>query len=165
VTIRGSAPAVAAEWTADAREPLTPGAMSGIRARWLGRLMRARAGPACAPARGSLRGLPREDETGRYYEITGIGAVTPVLAGFVDTKAWCPRRDLPPLGCSYPSASGYGQHDVGTSVDAGTKSGRGRVPHDVEMPAQGPSGVLTPHAGIVTRVRVEPRPAPPRTSW
>jgi hypothetical protein len=35
---------------------------------------------------------PREDETGRYYEITGAGTITPVLAGIVDTKAWCPRR-------------------------------------------------------------------------
>ncbi len=34
----------------------------------------------------------REDETGRYYEITGVGTITPVLAGIVDTKAWCPRR-------------------------------------------------------------------------
>ena len=34
---------------------------------------------------------PREDTTGRYNEITGVGTVTPVLARIVDTKAWCPR--------------------------------------------------------------------------
>jgi hypothetical protein len=54
-----------------------------------------------AEARHALRPLlqerlvftPREDATGRYYEITGVGTVTPVLAGLVDTKAWCPRGD------------------------------------------------------------------------
>jgi hypothetical protein len=37
-----------------------------------------------------------------------------------------PRGDLPPLGCSYPSVSGYEQHEVGTSVDASTQSERAR---------------------------------------
>ena len=40
---------------------------------------------------------PQEDAMGRYYEITGLGTVTPVLDGVVDTKAWCPRRDSPPF--------------------------------------------------------------------
>jgi hypothetical protein len=54
-----------------------------------------------AEARHALRPLlqerlvftPRETRRGRYYEITGTQTVTPVLAGIVDTKAWCPRRD------------------------------------------------------------------------
>jgi len=36
---------------------------------------------------------PRQDAEARYYEISAIGTVTPVLEGLVDTKAWCPRRD------------------------------------------------------------------------
>ena len=39
---------------------------------------------------------PRQDAEGRYYEITAVGTVTPVLEGLVDTKAWCPRRDSNP---------------------------------------------------------------------
>ena len=40
---------------------------------------------------------PRQDAEARYYEISAIGTVTPVLEGLVDTKAWCLRRDTDPL--------------------------------------------------------------------
>jgi hypothetical protein len=46
--------------------------------------------------------------------------------GTDDLKGACPRRELHPLGCSYPSVSGYEQHEVGTSVDASTQSERAR---------------------------------------
>jgi hypothetical protein len=57
----------------------------------------------------------------------GVGSDRPSEAERQNTRtAWCPRRELPPLGCSYPSASGYEPHDVATSVDASTQSGRAR---------------------------------------
>jgi hypothetical protein len=58
----------------------------------------------------------------RGFTFEGIGDYGALVGTTNAHTAWCPRGDLPPLGCSYPSVSGYEQHDVGTSVDASTQS-------------------------------------------
>jgi hypothetical protein len=60
---------------------------------------------------------------GRWHSALRAAGADRASHGQRNTRtAWCPRRDPPLLGCSYPSVSGYEQHDVGTSVDASTQS-------------------------------------------